>query len=147
MQQIPPFEHGKRYRPLSQHYLERFGEKVYKVSVSVADSCPNRESHNGMSVCVFCDEWGSAAYHQQRDKPIRKLFGSSSRGSERAKVMDCEVREGEPCPTRLWTGSTCQDPGNVHRSPSAGRPVPEPAVQRERARQAPEPQTVFRLRV
>ena len=72
MQQVPPFEHGKRYRPLSQHYRERFGEKVYKVSVSVAESCPNRDGKNGMSVCVFCDEWGSAAYHQQRDQPIRE---------------------------------------------------------------------------
>ena len=72
MQQIPPFEHGKRYHPLSQHYREQFGEKVYKVSVSVADSCPNREGRNGMKVCIFCDEWGSAAYHQQRDQPIRK---------------------------------------------------------------------------
>ena len=71
MQQIPPFENGKRYLHISQHYLEHFGEKVYKVSVSVADSCPNRESHNGMAVCIFCDEWGSAAYHQQRDQPLK----------------------------------------------------------------------------
>ena len=70
MQKSLPFHHGKRYRPLSQHYRERFGEKVFKVSVSVADSCPNRESINGMSVCVFCDEWGSAAYHQLRDQPL-----------------------------------------------------------------------------
>ena len=72
MQQIPPFELGKRYHPLSQHYREQFGEKVYKVSVSVADSCPNREGRNGTKVCIFCDEWGSAAYHQQRDQPIRE---------------------------------------------------------------------------
>ncbi len=72
MMQVPPFENGKRYRPLSQHYKECFGEKVYKVSVSVADSCPNREGHNGMSVCIFCDEWGSAAYHQFREYPILK---------------------------------------------------------------------------
>ncbi len=58
------FANGKRYYPVSQHYRERFGEKVYKVSVSVAESCPNRKGHNGMTVCIFCDEWGSAAYHQ-----------------------------------------------------------------------------------
>jgi len=70
MQNFPSFNHGKRYRPLSQHYLERFGEKVFKVSVSVADSCPNRTGNNGMNVCIFCDEWGSAAYHQHQSKPI-----------------------------------------------------------------------------
>jgi len=72
MQQLHAFEHGKRYRPLSQHYRERFGEKVFKVSISVAESCPNREGHNGTAVCIFCDEWGSAAYHQQRNQPIRE---------------------------------------------------------------------------
>ncbi len=70
MQQFSQFEHGKRYRQLSQHYRERFGEKVFKVSVSVAGTCPNRESHNGTGVCIFCDEWGSAAYHQFSDQPL-----------------------------------------------------------------------------
>ena len=66
------FDHGKPYRPLSQHYRERFGVKVYKVSVSVAQTCPNREGRNGMQVCLFCDEWGSAAYHLQREKPLEE---------------------------------------------------------------------------
>ena len=72
MKNCTPFENGKRYYPLSQHYRERFGEKVYKVSISVAKSCPNREGHNGMTVCIFCDEWGSAAYHKFSDLPILK---------------------------------------------------------------------------
>ncbi len=70
MQQFSQFEHGNRYRKLSQHYRERFGEKVFKVSVSVVDTCPNRENRNGTAVCIFCDEWGSAAYHQLRDQPM-----------------------------------------------------------------------------
>ena len=72
MKSITPFENGKRYYPLSQHYRERFGEKVYKVSVSVAKTCPNREGHKGMNVCIFCDEWGSAAYQQFSDLPLLK---------------------------------------------------------------------------
>ena len=72
MIKCPPFENGKRYYPLSQHYRECFGEKVYKVSISVAKSCPNREGLNGTNVCIFCDEWGSAAYHQFNDLPILK---------------------------------------------------------------------------
>ena len=70
MQQFSQFEHGKRYRQLSQHYRERFGQKVFKVSVSVVDTCPNRGNRNGTAVCIFCDEWGSAAYHQLRDQPM-----------------------------------------------------------------------------
>jgi len=72
MQEPLPFRYGKRYRPLSQDYYEKFGTKVYKVSVAVMDSCPNRKGINSMSVCIFCDEWGSAAYHQQIGQPIRE---------------------------------------------------------------------------
>ena len=68
----PPFKNGKRYYPLSQHYQDIFGKKVYKVSVSVAKTCPNRESKNSMSVCIFCDEWGSAAYHQNHGESIKE---------------------------------------------------------------------------
>lgn len=49
------------YRPISQAYQMRFGAKVYKVPVSVADDCPNRRGLRGMKTCSFCDVWGSAA--------------------------------------------------------------------------------------
>ncbi|MBF0349475.1 MAG: TIGR01212 family radical SAM protein [SAR324 cluster bacterium] len=54
------FDYDKPYLPLSQHYRRIFKQKVFKVSVSVAQTCPNRENQQ---VCIFCDEWGSAAYH------------------------------------------------------------------------------------
>ncbi|MED5342154.1 MAG: hypothetical protein VX560_00420, partial [SAR324 cluster bacterium] len=50
---------GKPYHPISRHYRECFGTKVFKVSVSVAETCPNREGLNGSKICSFCDEWGS----------------------------------------------------------------------------------------
>ncbi|MES9889327.1 MAG: hypothetical protein ABW140_21200, partial [Candidatus Sedimenticola sp. 6PFRAG1] len=49
------------YYPVSLYYRNLFGEKVYKVSVSVAESCPNRQPNGRLLPCVFCDEWGSAA--------------------------------------------------------------------------------------
>ena len=61
---------NKPYHPISQHYLKEFRTKVYKVSVSTAQTCPNREGFNGSQVCSFCDEWGSAAYHLERDKKL-----------------------------------------------------------------------------
>ena len=64
------FDHQKRYRPLSQHYRERFGFKVQKISVSVAKTCPNREGLGGMQTCVFCDEWGSASAFSEPDWPL-----------------------------------------------------------------------------
>jgi radical SAM protein (TIGR01212 family) len=48
---------GQPYYPISQYYQKKFGEKVYKISVSTSDSCPVRVKKK---VCIFCDEWGSA---------------------------------------------------------------------------------------
>lgn len=58
------------YYPISRFYKERFGHKVYKISVAVADTCPNREGLRGMQTCNFCDQWGSAAYAQNLEKPL-----------------------------------------------------------------------------
>lgn len=49
------------YRPISEFYAKIFGEKVYKIPLAIAESCPNRMGLNGMETCVFCDEHGSAA--------------------------------------------------------------------------------------
>ncbi len=65
----PRIPEDSRYHPLSAHYRRRFGCRVYKVSVSVAQTCPNRTSPV-MSVCVFCDEWGSAAYPQHARRSL-----------------------------------------------------------------------------
>lgn len=58
------------YFPISRFYRERFQAKVFKVSVSVAETCPNREGLRGMQTCNFCDQWGSAAYKQNLEKPL-----------------------------------------------------------------------------
>lgn len=52
---------GLPYNTIADHYSNRFGEKVYKIPVSVVDDCPNRRGLKGMQTCVFCDVWGSAA--------------------------------------------------------------------------------------
>ncbi len=67
----PLFDHKKRYLPLSQHYRKLFHSKVFKLSVSTAQTCPNRSGVNGMKVCVFCDEWGSAAYNQTAESSLK----------------------------------------------------------------------------
>ncbi len=49
------------FRPISSHYKEIFQKKIYKIPVSTADSCPNRDGLKGMQTCIFCDVHGSAA--------------------------------------------------------------------------------------
>lgn len=58
------------YYPISQFYKEKFQTKVHKISVAVAETCPNREGLRGMKTCNFCDQWGSAAYAKNLEKPL-----------------------------------------------------------------------------
>ncbi len=61
---------GRRYYPISQYFRQRFGERVAKISVSIAETCPNRSPNSSMEACIFCDEWGSAAYHLEKDRAL-----------------------------------------------------------------------------
>ena len=58
------------YYPISLFYQKKFGAKIWKVPVSTATTCPNREGIRGMQVCNFCDEWGSAAYPERREESL-----------------------------------------------------------------------------
>ncbi len=49
----------KRYYPLSQYLKDKFGEKVYKITVDGGFSCPNRDGTISTGGCIFCDEGGS----------------------------------------------------------------------------------------
>ncbi len=53
--------------PQSQFYKQKFGFKVQKIPLTIASTCPNRMGLKGMTTCVFCDEWGSSAYPEQRE--------------------------------------------------------------------------------
>lgn len=72
----------RRYYPISQYFKSRFGEKVGKVSVSVAETCPNRQSPK-MQACIFCDEWGSAAYPRERDLSLSEQIVSNRKHVKR----------------------------------------------------------------
>lgn len=65
------------YRTLSQHYQEKFGCKVYKLSIDGGFSCPNRDGAVGTGGCIFCNETGSG------DFAVR--CGSISRQLQEAK--------------------------------------------------------------
>lgn len=62
---------GKPYFPISEVYKKRFGTKVIKIPVSVAETCPNREGIRGMKTCIFCDVHGSFAYPDSQGDELR----------------------------------------------------------------------------
>ena len=48
------------YRTFHDHCREKFGCKVYKLSIDAGFTCPNRDGTCGDSGCIFCD--GSGAF-------------------------------------------------------------------------------------
>jgi radical SAM protein (TIGR01212 family) len=63
---------GLPYNPISNFYRQKFGAKVYKIPVTVVDSCPNRKGLKNMQTCVFCDVWGSAANSESSAMNLRE---------------------------------------------------------------------------
>ena len=50
---------------LSDHYKEKFGCKVYKLSLDGGFTCPNRDGTVGTGGCIFCGGDGSGAFAER----------------------------------------------------------------------------------
>lgn len=51
-----------KIRTLSDYCREKFGTKVYRLSLSTGCSCPNRDGKVGRGGCSFCSEGGSGEF-------------------------------------------------------------------------------------
>jgi radical SAM protein (TIGR01212 family) len=72
------------YNPISTYYKKRFGQKVFKVPVSIAEDCPNRAGIKGMKTCIFCDEHGSFAYPKsQKEQLVKQIQLHRAKVAER----------------------------------------------------------------
>ncbi len=77
-----------KYISLSQYLKTQYGKKMYKLSLSCAVSCPNRDRVCGDKGCIFCSGKGSGDFAQSVLLPIDVQI-------ERAKALvkdksDCE---------------------------------------------------------
>ena len=50
-----------KYKSLNEHYREKFGCKVYKLSLDGGFTCPNRDGTLGVGGCIFCTGSGEFA--------------------------------------------------------------------------------------
>ncbi|HIS31532.1 MAG TPA: TIGR01212 family radical SAM protein [Candidatus Limivivens intestinipullorum] len=81
MGQIPSWN-GKPYRSLDYTLREKFGEKIYKVSLNGGMTCPNRDGTLGSRGCIFCSQGGSGDFagdpslgiHEQIEAQKRQLL-------------------------------------------------------------------------
>lgn len=57
---------------LNQYLKEKYGCKVYKLSISAKVTCPNRDGTLGTRGCIFCSEGGSGDFAQDPVKSIKE---------------------------------------------------------------------------
>ncbi len=56
------FWENKRFFSYNYFLKQKFGEKVFKIPVSLATTCPNRDGSKGVGGCIFCSENGSGDF-------------------------------------------------------------------------------------
>lgn len=67
---------GKPYHSLDHMLRERFGEKVYKVTLNGGMSCPNRDGKLGSRGCIFCSAGGSGDFAADAELSVTEQIDS-----------------------------------------------------------------------
>ncbi|MBP2033951.1 radical SAM protein (TIGR01212 family) [Clostridium algifaecis] len=65
---------SKRYNSLNYYLRNKFGCKVFKISLDAGFSCPNRDGTIGTGGCIFCSERGSGDFAGNRRFSIHHQF-------------------------------------------------------------------------
>lgn len=78
-----------RFYSLNDYLQEKFGEKIYKVSLDGGFTCPNRDGKISRGGCIFCSEKGSGEFAGNSKKTIYyqieeqiKLLSKKYRGNK-----------------------------------------------------------------
>jgi len=64
----------KRYHTFNEQLRERFGGKIFKVSLDAGFTCPNRDGSVGTGGCVYCSERGSGDFAGDQRLSIPEQF-------------------------------------------------------------------------
>ncbi len=76
----------KHYYSLNEYYRQKYGRKVYKLSVSGGMTCPNRDGTLGTRGCIFCSKGGSGEFAESACLPIaEQLERAKSRVHSKTK--------------------------------------------------------------
>ena len=74
-------------RTLNEYYRQRFGCKVYKLSLDAGMSCPNRDGTLGTGGCIFCSGFGSGEFAESGPEPVAVQL-ERAKGRVSAKIRD-----------------------------------------------------------
>ena len=73
------------YKTLNQYYKEKFGCKVYKLSIDAGFTCPNRDGTCGENGCIFCSGDGSGEFAERGTSITLQLENAKKRVAKKLK--------------------------------------------------------------
>lgn len=68
----------KRYNQFSEYLKNKFGAKVYKITIDAGFSCPNRDGTISKEGCIFCDDSGSFSQAHSPNLSIREQVNTGA---------------------------------------------------------------------
>ncbi len=73
----------KPYRDLSSYCIEKYGRKLYKLSLSISSTCPNRDGTLSCGGCIFCSGQGSGDFAEDVSIPVTEQIKEAKKRIEK----------------------------------------------------------------
>ena len=73
------------YRTANDYYKEKYGEKVYKLSLDGGFTCPNRDGSIATGGCIFCSNLGGGEFAERGTNITQQLEKAKSRVAGKIK--------------------------------------------------------------
>lgn len=71
------------YLSFNKYLKDKFGQKIYKISLDGGFTCPNRDGKTGTRGCIFCSKGGSGDFAENREMSITKQIESGKKKVEK----------------------------------------------------------------
>ncbi len=77
---------NKRYHTLNYFYKNKFGIKVFKISLNAGFTCPNLDGTKGYGGCTYCSKTGSGEFGGDRCKTLTEQVEDMKRIVNKANI-------------------------------------------------------------
>lgn len=77
------------YLSFNKYLKDKFGQKVYKISLDGGFTCPNRDGKIDTRGCIFCSKGGSGDFAQNRELSITEQIESGK------KIVEKKIKSGK----------------------------------------------------
>ena len=67
---------NKPYNSLNEYLLNKYHNKVAKISLNGDFTCPNKDGKKGYGGCTFCSKLGSGEFAGDKNEPIKDQFNT-----------------------------------------------------------------------